>query len=49
MFWVDSQVVWKPSKANCLGTCEALNLEKTQPPWAKFAFGGKWDVQVSSG
>ena len=43
---VDSQVVWKPIKANCFGTCEGLSLEKTQLTWAKLAFGGGWDVQV---
>ena len=48
-FRVDSQVVWKPRKSNCLGTCEGLNLERTQPLWAKLAFGGGWDVQVASG
>ena len=46
---VDSQVVWKPRKSNCFGTCEGLNLERTQPLWSKLAFGGGWDVQVVSG
>ena len=38
--WVDSQVVWNPSKENCLRTCEGLKLERTQKLWSKLAFGG---------